>query len=136
MKMQDVYKVFGKSACLAICYLYINYYEQATEAERNLPGFLETVVNSVLFQAFINKVGLDEECFVTNAAKLIPTWKVEKRKVDAIPKDEWSVVKFEYNGNGHWVAFHKGILLYNSLQNSVCYKYGKPVDARILTKVI
>lgn len=41
-------------------------------------------------------------------------------------------VRFDYNGNTHWVGVQDGEIKFNSLKHSVCVEKGKPVTARII----
>lgn len=41
-------------------------------------------------------------------------------------------VRYDYNGHSHWVVVENGRIVFNSIENSQCVKYGKPVTARII----
>lgn len=42
-------------------------------------------------------------------------------------------VRFDYNGNSHWVGVQNGEIKFNSLEHSNCVEFGKPATARIIT---
>lgn len=41
-------------------------------------------------------------------------------------------VRYDYNGHSHWVVVENGKIVFNSIENSQCVKFGKPVTARII----
>lgn len=41
-------------------------------------------------------------------------------------------VRFDFNGQEHWVGVENGRVEFNPLRNSVCVYYGRPATARIL----
>lgn len=144
MKLQDKYEVFGKWSCLAQCYIYATLHNKATEEER-IPSFMEAMVDACLLQSFNDKKLLDDECTVLDAGELMHAidpdhkFRVTKKRIEKIqdlPLDKYACVNFEYNKHNHWVLFKGQSFLYNSLEDSQCFKYGKPVDARIIEKVL
>ena len=99
-------------------------------------------MTSALIMAFNDKTILDDECTVLNPVKLMTG--VSERKYNVTKKDitslddlggKWAAVRFDYNGNGHWVLFHGKEMVYNSLENSNCFKYGKMTTARIIEEI-
>jgi hypothetical protein len=42
------------------------------------------------------------------------------------------IVRYDHNGYNHWVGVENGEVVYNSLNDSVCVRYGKPTQARII----
>lgn len=42
------------------------------------------------------------------------------------------VVRFDNNGFSHWVGVENGEVVYNSLKDSKCVRYGRPTTARII----
>lgn len=140
MKLQDKYVVFGDNSCLAICYIYAVLHYTADRVEQANLYYLETMVDTCLLQAFNNGL-LDEECKVLDADKLITTInpnvkvRVEKMKITTLqdlPSEGYAAVNYSFNGKNHWVLFKDRMELYNSLENSVCRKYGSPTDARVI----
>lgn len=143
MQLQDIYKTLSDNSCLALCYLYTVLDDNASPEEKN-PDFLNITLNALLLAAFTNQIGLNQECYVTDADKLINEasrslqspkhYKVEKIKVEAIPAlpNGYVAVKFETANNAHWVLYKDRTLLYNSLSNSKCFSYGKPTEGRII----
>lgn len=45
---------------------------------------------------------------------------------------ERTPVLYKYNGNMHWVGVENGCIRYNSIRDSQCVKYGKPVEMRVI----
>lgn len=41
-------------------------------------------------------------------------------------------VRYDYKGKNHWVGVEKGIICFNSLEESQCVEKGRPVTARII----
>ena len=142
MKLQDKFIILGKWSCLAQCYLMKALLDEASEEEKTNTDFLEVAMTSALIMAFNDKTILDDECTVLNPVKLMTG--VSERKYNVTKKDitslddlggKWAVVRFDYNGNGHWVLFHGKEMVYNSLENSNCFKYGKMTTARIIEEI-
>ena len=143
MQLQDIYKTLSDNSCLALCYLYTILDDNANPEEKN-PDFLNITLNALLLAAYTNQIGLNKECYVTDADKLMneaalsmqisKRYKVEKIKVEAIPAlpNGYVAVKFESGFNAHWVLYKDRTLLYNSLSNSKCFSYGKPTEGRVI----
>lgn len=142
MKLQDKLVIFGRWSCLAQCYIYKALWDKAEEVERTNKDFMESCINAVLLAAFSDKTILDDECTVLNPVKLMKmtsglNYNVTKKDISSVkelPVDGWAAVRFDYNGNGHWVLFHGHTMVYNSLEDSKCFSYGKPTTARIIEK--
>lgn len=139
MKLQDKFIILGKWSCLAQCYLMKALLDEAAPEEE---PFLEIALASALVVAFDDKTILDDECTVLNPVKLMAG--VSERKYNVTKKDitslddlggKWAAVRFDYNRNGHWVLFHGKEMVYNSLENSNCFKYGKMTTARIIEEI-
>lgn len=135
MKIQSLYCKMGESSCLALDYIYYLCPKKATDFEKDC--FLTASLLSVHEAGII-----DDDMFVTDAVKLLeyldPTNKYTVAKKDITSMTELKgtkgTVRFDYNGFSHWVYQEDGIILFDSLDNSKCRKYGKPVSARIITK--
>lgn len=115
----------GKWGCCAFTALWIVGLEDATDN-------ICTVIREM-------GKGLDSECtvfwsiFYKNITGKVPT--VERREIKSLDdvKDIYRcAVRFDYNGNGHWVGVEYGNVAFNSLEFSKCVTYGKPVTARII----
>jgi hypothetical protein len=142
MHLQDKLIHTANNLCLAIDYLYAGFHSIADEAERN-PEFIEIAVATVLISGLIeDREVLDESGFVNDAEKLLykatsHKFNVTKRNITSIkelPLDKYVVVNYEFNNHNHWVLFYGQTLLYNPMEQSVCYKYGKPTECRIIEK--
>lgn len=141
-KLQDKFIILGKWSCLAQCYLMKALLDEASEEEKTNTDFLEVAMTSALIMAFNDKTILDDECTVLNPVKLMAG--VSERKYNVTKKDitslddldgKWAAVRFDYNRNGHWVLFHGKEMVYDSLENSNCFKYGKMTTARIIEEI-
>ncbi|MBQ4379514.1 MAG: DUF261 family protein [Treponema sp.] len=121
-------EMIGKYGCLAMCYLYC--VGVAPESEGEMIKHVSTAMDKGL---------LDEECTVLNASKLLEHFTgkkfiVTKKAISDIKNiQEATPVRYAYNGKGHWVVVENGKIVFNSIANSVCVKYGKPDSARIIS---
>ncbi len=120
--------MIGKYGCLAMCYLYCMGIMPDTEGE--MIKHVSTAIDKGL---------LDSECTVLNASALLEhftgkKWHVVKKDVTDIDEiREAAPVRFDYNGNGHWVVVENGRIVFNSIADSVCVAKGHPTTARIIT---
>ena len=84
---------------------------------------------------------LGDDGFVLNAEAILREgnsfrWSVQKEKISVIDDiKKASPVCFEYNGRAHWVVVENGKIVFNSLENSVCVKKGKPISMRIIRQL-
>ena len=137
--IQTKFKAISDECCLACSYLYGAYHSMADEHETN-PLFIETAVCAAMLQELETLDAIDKNGFVKDAEKLLADatdkkWKVTKMKISSIqelPEHKYAVVNFEFNGKNHWVLYKDKKFLYNTLEDSQCFAYGKPVDARIM----
>jgi len=137
--IQTKFKAIADECCLACSYLYGAYHSMADEHETN-PLFIETAVCAAMLQELETLDAIDKNGFVKDAEKLLADatdkkWKVTKMKISSIqelPEHKYAVVNFEFNGKNHWVLYKDKKFLYNTLEDSQCFAYGKPVDARIM----
>ena len=91
--------------------------------------------------------GLKEEFFVEDPVHLMKqSWKdysgediyPNVKKLDLpnglqdLKTVEYAAVRYDYNGHSHFVLMKYGLLEYNGLEDSQCFKYGKPTTARVI----
>lgn len=120
-------KVFTPNLCLYYCYLYCVGIEFENEGQ-------------ALYEADRKRRQkiLDNDGTVLDAVKLLSN--ITGRKVNVTKKEVSSIseikektpVRFDYNGKSHWVVVANGEIVFNSIENSVCVKNGKPTTARII----
>lgn len=146
MALQTKFKNIADNCCLAVSYLYAALDMIADTEEKN-EVFLETTIASVLVAGLIDdRTVLDKDGYVKDAELLMNKatgykYRVEKKRIEAIkdlPEKGYAVVNFERTSEdgkhvNHWVLYKDRMFLYNSLVDSLCFKYGKPVDARLIT---
>ena len=136
-KLQTILQNAAHNYCLAITYLYLVLHHDADETEI---GMLEPAIASMLIMAANDEEVLEEDGFVKDAQKLIErctgkkvsVTKLDISSVQDLPKDTYCAVRFDFNGKSHWVGYKGEKFLYNSLDTSNCFSYGKPVTARVL----
>lgn len=140
--LQDFFEQAGKYSCLAQCYIYA-----VLDYMRLNNGYRDVTMATTLLSAYNNCIGIDKEFFVENPVKLIKeVFKtvfekdvevdVVKRDITTfkdLPFEQYSAVRFDYNGHSHWVLAKGQTQIYNSLSNSQCVRLGKPVTARVIT---
>lgn len=137
--IQTKFKAIADECCLACSYLYGAYHSMADDCETN-PLFIETAVCAAMLQELETLDAIDKNGFVKDAEKLLSDatgkkWSVTKMKISSIqelPDYKYAVVNFEFNDKNHWVLYKDKKFLYNTLEESQCFKYGKPTDARIM----
>lgn len=142
MYLQSRIKDISDTCCLALSYLFAGYHYQASDVPETdeKKEYVELCAFNSLIVALKNSSILDKDATVKDAEKLLSCIdgikaKVEKKNIEKIADlpDGYSAVNFVYNGNNHWVLYKDRQLLYNSLENSQCFSYGKPTEARIIT---
>lgn len=121
----DIAEKFVKNLCLFYCYSYCCgiTYDTAlaawNEAERQrLNGCLDIDGTVLDADKLINKL----------TGRFV---RVNKKDITDI-KDikEATPVRFDYNKNQHWVVVQNGKIIFNSIRDSVCVRYGKPTTSR------
>ena len=141
VNLQDIYTQAGKYSCLCQCYLYA-VIDKAGVKEDLVP----LVLNQAILNAYLENTDIDNEFFVKNPVSLMNkmssvvsnselTFNVIKKDITSVkdlPMVGYAAVRFDFNGHSHWVLFKNQVLLYNSLSDSQCFKYGKPTTARII----
>lgn len=119
-------KTVANNMCLACCCLEIMGIKDKNK--------LEIIVDEI-------GKGLDSECTVS-WQPFFEHVSGRKVKVDFKPiKDLKELkdvkgpipVRFDYNGDSHWVLLENQKIKYNSLEKSECVNKGKPATARIIT---
>lgn len=140
--LQDFLRDGGESACLAIDYL------MAASIISEVPvEYIELTALTGLYGAYVSGKGIETDFYVKNPKALMESidskhiYNVEKRDITSL-KDllnvEFAAVRFDrFDSEGklhsHWVLTSKGVISYDSLDSSLCRKYGKPTTARIIT---
>ena len=138
LAIQDVAKVIGENGCLA--FVYANIAETVMNEGWNPADFTcQLKLFADVFDGMYSKL-LDDDCFVTDAEKYLHyldnshKYKVTKKDITSLAEvaNSMGAVYFEYNGKGHWVGYSMGQIVFDSLTDSQCRKYGKPVSARVV----
>lgn len=130
---QDVAKAIGDYGCCAFVALWALGIEPKTDAEA-----IELVAEAM------EKGAVEKDCTVKwiEFARLFTgkNIKVEfmeiKSLIDLNKKKSICgriPVRFDYDGNSHWVGVEDGKVAFNPLEKSRCVEYGKPTKARIMT---
>lgn len=131
MKIQNFFKSAGEGGCLAMCYI------RAALGAETTP----TMMFDALWQAARNNIIDDEDnCYVRDAVQLMRSvnsskrYSVTKQKISSIEelKGGLAAVNFSRGDFNHWVLVDRGQIIFDSLEDSQCVKYGKPISARII----
>lgn len=86
-----------------------------------------------------NIVNVKNDCFVNDAIALMKVanpkkvYSVIKKDVSSISGIKLGAVRYSYNGYSHWILVENGKIVFNSLEDSQCVKYGTPKEARFIT---
>ena len=129
MGIQDFFKSAGNGACLALCYIRAALGKDATP---------QMMIDALWKAAERNIVNVKKDCFVEDAIALMkvakPTkvFSVIKKDVSSITNIKLGAVRYSYNGYSHWVLVEDGKIVFNSLEDSQCVKYGTPKEARFI----
>lgn len=136
--IQDIARVIGSKGCLA--FVYANIAETVMNECWNPETFAcQLKLFADVFDGMYYKL-LGEDCYVNDAEKYMHyldnshKYSVTKKDITSLSEvaNSMGAVYFEYNGKGHWVGFAMGQIVFDSLTDSVCRKYGKPTKARIV----
>lgn len=131
MKIQDFCKSVGNGGCLALCYI------RAALGEKATP----TMMFDALWSASENNIiDANDDCYVRDAISLMrlvnpsKSYSVIKQKIFSIEelKGEMAAVNFQNGNFNHWVLVDKGQIVFDSLEDSQCVKYGVPTSARLI----
>ena len=139
--LQSILKEAGDHCCLATDYIYaVLDYLQVPEHLRD--GFAV----AALLGAYKAGVFVEDEFYVKNPVGLMKMvaeqlgaeikCNVEKRDINSykdLPEKGYAAVHHDYNCANHWILAKDQFRIYDSLDNSVCVKNGKPTTARIIT---
>ena len=130
MGIQDFFKSAGNGACLALCYIRAALGKDATP---------QMMIDTLYKAAERNIVNVKKDCFVEDALALMkvakPTkvFSVIKKDISSIANIKLGAVRYSYNGYSHWVLVEDGKIVFNSLEDSQCVKYGTPKESRLIT---
>ena len=130
MGIQDFFKAAGNGACLALCYVRASLGKDATP---------QMMIDVLYKAAERNIINVKKDCFVEDAIALMkvanPTkvYSVIKKDVSSIAGIKLGAVRYSYNGYSHWILVEDGKIVFNSLEDSQCIKYGMPKEARFIT---
>ena len=130
MGIQDFLKSSGNGACLALCYIRAALGKDATP---------QMMIDALYKAAERNIVNIKKDCFVEDAISLMKVangkkaYSVIKKDVSSISGIKLGAVRYSYNGYSHWVLIEDGKIVFNSLEDSQCVKYGTPKEARLIT---
>lgn len=123
--------MIGKNSCLAMCYIY------CIDGKEKSDGTILKMISDAMDQGI-----LDEECFVMSAAYLMEFFSgkkyfVDKQSITSIDKiKDPTPVFYSIDGKtGHWVVVANGKIVYNPLIISKNVNLGKPISARLITRL-
>ena len=129
MGIQDFFKSAGNGSCLALCYIKAALGKDATP---------QMMIDALWKAADRNIVNIKKDCFVEDAIALMkvanPTkvYSVIKKDISSISGIKLGAVRYSYNGYSHWVLVEDGKVIFNSLDDSQCIKYGTPKEVRFI----
>ena len=136
MRIQSLCKRMGDYMCLASCYSWIVSRDKFGERGE----MIERKILCDIIEAY-HKGILDDEITVLDGAAFLELcnpnnkYKVEKRKIITIDDiKEATPVRFDRNEYEHWVVVENGKIVFDSLDDSKCVKFGMPTTARIISK--
>ena len=128
--IQYFFKSAGNGSCLALCYIKAALGKDATP---------QMMIDALYKAAERNIVNVKKDCFVEDAIALMKVAN-HKKVYSVIKKDVFSIagiklgaVRYSYNGYSHWVLVEDGKVIFNSLDDSQCVKYGTPKESRLIT---
>ena len=136
-KLQTLFREFGEYSCLAQCYL------AAAAFENELP---EEAAEIFIAGSLLTSKALGEECYVKDSVTLMKdSWKLYSGEdiypnvikkplsdLSELSNVKWAAVEWRYNDKSHFILHKYGIRFYDSLADSQCAKYGRPVSVRII----
>ena len=128
--IQDFFKSAGNGACLALCYIRAALGKEATP---------QMMIDALYKAAERNIVNVKKDCFVEDAISLMKVanskkvYSVVKKDISFISGIKLGAVRYSYNGYSHWVLVEDGKIVFNTLEDSQCVKYGTVKEARLIT---
>lgn len=130
MKIQTFCEKASEGACLAFCYI-----------RAALGKVIPEKMFGILWDAADkNIIDENDNCYVNDAIALMKLVNPNK-KYSVIKKDissleeldgQLAAVSYKNGGYNHFVLVEKGQIVFDSLDDSKCVKYGKPTTARII----
>ena len=136
MRIQSLCKRMGDYMCLAACYSWIVSRDKFGKSGE----MIECKILHDIIEAYHEGI-LDDEITVLDAASFLelcdPNHKyiVEKRTIITIDDIvEATPVRFDRNDYSHWVVVENGRIVFDSLDDSKCVKFGIPTKARIISR--
>ena len=131
MGIQDFFKSAGEGGCLAMCYIV------AALKDKTSPTMIFEALWTAAKQSVID---IEDDCFVTNGVKLMSIanpskkYSVIKQPIHSLIDlgGQLAAVNYIHKCCNHWVLVENGEIIFDSLENSQCVKYGEPIDARII----
>ena len=130
MSLQDFFKSAGEGSCLALSYI---------RAALGKDANPQTMFDALYKASERNIINVKKDCFVEDAIALMkvanPTkvYSVIKKDVSSIDEIKLGAVRYSYNGYSHWVLVEDGKIIFNSLDDSQCIKYGTVKEARLIS---
>ena len=127
--IQDFFKSAGNGACLALCYIKAALGKDATP---------QMMIDALYKATERNIVNVKKDCFVEDAISLMKVanskkvYSVIKKDISFISGIKLGAVRYSYNGYSHWVLVEDGKIVFNSLEDSQCVKYGTVKEARLI----
>ena len=128
--IQDFFKSAGNGACLALCYIRAALGKEATP---------QMMIDALYKATERNIVNVKKDCFVEDAISLMKVanskkvYSVVKKDISFISGIKLGAVRYSYNGYSHWVLVEDGKIVFNTLEDSQCVKYGTVKEARLIT---
>ena len=130
MKIQTLLKNLGEYCCLATGYFRVAILNDHPEySDDNI----DEIISGLLVKSYHNKM-FDSNFDIIDADKLLNIYNknkkytVTKPSFDEIKENEFFIGSYTNNGFRHWVVMtkkdNKPVLVYNSLDNSVCVNKG------------
>ena len=137
--IQDEARIIGENGCLA--FVYANIVEQIHVDgwdPSTLPCQLKLFADVI--DGMLSGHISEGDCYVKDAEKYMHyldpkhKYRVTKKDIKSMKdlRGEIGAVRFDHNGKSHWVGFADGTVVFDSLTDSVCRKYGLPTTARIV----
>ena len=115
---QKIFELAGKYSCLCLCYLFCI----GIDAIEFIKKYDKLVKEGII----------TEDCFVLDGIKLLKFFGAKDPIIIREGNNDGSLVieKWTYNGMSHFVVADENGLVYDSLGESNCYKYGTKVETR------